>query len=84
MLTDTQVQVLGAVNDHCEVHGQLVLDLAQPMPDLLADLGLPTDELLTAVADLHELGLIVGMTTAEFAYPTHISGLTAKGRQELP
>lgn len=84
MLTDAQVQVLGAVNDHCEVHGQLVLDEAQPMPDLLGDLGLPDAELLTAVADLHELGLIVGVLIAERSYPILVTGLTARGRQELP
>jgi hypothetical protein len=37
-----------------------------------------------AVADLHEFGLIVGVTVEEFDYPVLVSGLTARGRQEPP
>jgi len=39
---------------------------------------------LQATADLHELTLIVGVSTAEFAHPVVVLGLTARGRQELP
>jgi hypothetical protein len=81
MLTDTQVQVLSAINDHCEIQRPMKLD---PLPDLLADLELPNGEVYQAVADLHELGLIVGVTGEEFDYPVLVSGLTARGRQELP
>ena len=81
MLTDTQVQVLSAINDQCEIQRPMKLD---PLPDLLADLELPNGEVYQAVADLHELGLIVGVTVEEFDYPVLVSGLTARGRQELP
>lgn len=65
MLTDAQVQVLAAVNDHCEVHGRLYLDTSKALPDLLADLGLPDAEVYQSVGDLHELGLINGVPVAE-------------------
>lgn len=84
MLTNTQVQVLSAINDYCEIHERLDLDSSRPIPDLLADLELPDLELYLAVADLHELGLISGLTIAERPYPIAVMGLTALGRQELP
>lgn len=85
MLSDTQVQVLGAVNDHCEIHGELRLDhQTKPLPELLADLGMPDGEVYQAVADLQELGLLRGTTVAEIDYPVIVSGLTARGRAELP
>ncbi len=84
MLTDAQVQVLAAVNDHCEIHERLELDQSEPLPDMLADNGLPDAEIFTAVSDLHQLGLIQAVTVAELNYPVLVTGLTAKGRQELP
>ncbi len=85
MLTDTQVQVLAAVNDHCESLGRmLIAPNVDPLPDLLLDLGLPTEELLTALTDLQELGLIIGVAVPEIRHPFLVDGLTAKGRQELP
>jgi hypothetical protein len=84
VLTDTQVQVLTAINDHVESVGQMPLSESQPLPDLLADLGLTDDEVYMAVADLHELGLIEGSTAAEAAYPVLVTRSTARGRQELP
>jgi RIO-like serine/threonine protein kinase len=83
MLTDTQVQVLSAVNDHCEIHGRMNVG-GVPMPDLLADLGMPDAEVYTALSDLHELGLIKGVMAAESDYPIIVMGLSARGRQELP
>lgn len=85
MLTDTQVQVLSAVNDYCESLGTMELDHEKgPMPDLLADLELPDAELYTALSDLHELGLIKAERAWQRDYPVLIFGLTAQGRQELP
>lgn len=85
MLTDAQTAVLEAINDHCEIHGQMKLDhLTTPLPDLLADLQRPDAEVYRAVADLYELGLIKGVEMAERDYPIIVLGLTAKGRQELP
>ena len=55
-----------------------------PLPDLLSDLELPDDEVYQAVADLMELGLIFGTPVAELPYPVLVTGLTARGRQELP
>lgn len=83
MLTDTQVQVLSTVNDHCEINGDWAVKPGE-MPPLLAELGLPTDELLTALRDLHSLGLIEGEEVAEADYPALVCGLTTKGRRELP
>lgn len=84
MLTDTQVQVLAAVNDHCESIGTLFLDQNKPLPDLLQDLKLAGTEVYTAMGDLQELGLIRGTEVAELNYPVRVDGLTARGRQELP
>lgn len=85
VLTDTQVQVLAAINDHCESLGVMELDHDQrPLPDLLLDLRLPEDEVYGAVSDLYELGRIRGVSVAERPYPVRVDGLTAKGRQELP
>lgn len=85
MLTVTQRQVLRAINDHCEIHGTLLLDrTSRPLPDLLANLGLPGAEVYTAVADLYELGLINGVMAGGAPYPVRIDGLTTMGRQELP
>lgn len=85
MLTDTQVRVLSAINDFCEIHGRMDLSTGdEPLPDLLADLELPDAEVYQAIADLHELGLISGVPVAEVAYPVVVLGLTARGRQELP
>lgn len=84
MLTDTPVQVLAAINDYCELLGSMELDHEQrPLPDLLADLRLPDDEVYIAVSDLYELGLIRGVSVAERPYPVRVDGLTAKGRQRL-
>jgi hypothetical protein len=77
------VQVLTAVNDQCDVHGAFDVDVAA-LPDLLRDLGLPDAELLTALADLHELGLIEGIAVAECRHPIRVTRVTARGRQELP
>lgn len=84
MLTDAQVAVLEAVNDYCEINGQWQPNREAPLPDLLADLERPDDEIYTALADLYELGLIEGADVAEFRYPILVTGLTANGRQELP
>lgn len=84
MLTEAHLDVLLAVNDHCETWGRLRLDPSQPLPDLLRDLARPDTEVLTAVADLYELRLITGTRAAEFDYPVEVYGLTAHGRQELP
>lgn len=85
MLTDTQVQVLAATNDHCEVHRRMNVGSGQaPLPDLLADLLLPDQEIYQALADLHELGLIKGTTAWGAKHPIIVLGLTAHGRQELP
>ena len=85
MLTDTQVQVLAAVNDHCEALGPMTVAPAErPLPDLLTDLELPTAEVLQALTDLHEVGMFVAVTVAELRHPIIIDRLTAKGRQELP
>jgi len=83
MLTDTQVQVLGAVNDHCEIHGAWTVKPVE-LPPLLAELDLPTGELLTALRELAALGLIEGVPVAEAGYPVVVCGLTGEGRQELP
>ncbi len=85
MLTDTQVQVLTAVNDHCEIHSRLDIDPEnEPLPATLTDLQMPTDEVLQALADLQELRLINGIEVAERPHPVVVMGLTARGRQELP
>ena len=85
LLTDTQVQVLAAINDHCEALGELGLDhVAEPLPALLAGLELIDQEVYTAVKDLFALGLIEGVEIAERDYPVKVLGLTALGRQELP
>lgn len=84
MLTDTQVQVLAAINDHCEIYNKVLLGPGDPLPNLLADLDIPDDEVYTAVADLHELGLINGVKSFGPAHPIRVDGLTARGRQELP
>lgn len=84
MLTDAQTDVLVALNDLCEIHGRVDLDTNEPLPDALADLDRPDTEVLLAVADLHELDLITGVSTAECAHPIVVLGLTARGRQELP
>lgn len=84
MLTETQVDVLTAVNDHLEVHGRMTLSPTEPLPGLLVDLELPDAEIYQAVGDLHELGLIEGATAAEIRYPVLVTRVTARGRQELP
>ncbi len=85
MVTHTQRQVLSAINDYCQIHGHMDLDHnTTPLPDLLADLQLPDDQVYEAVGDLHELELIFGADSAEHAYPVRVMGLTAKGRQQLP
>lgn len=84
MLTDTQVQVLAAVNDHLEIHGRMEVEVEKGLAPLLADLGLPTGEVLQALGDLHELDCIEGVMVAEFDYPVLITRVTAKGRRELP
>jgi len=84
MLTDAQTDVLVALNDLSEIHGRVDLDPNEPLPSVLADLGRPDAEVLQATADLHELTLIVGVSTAECAHPIVVLGLTARGRQELP
>jgi hypothetical protein len=84
VLTDTQVQVLAAINGHLEIYEGLPLAREQPLPEPLADLGLSDDELYQAAADLHELGLIEGVTVAEINHPVLVTRVTARGRQELP
>ena len=85
MLTEGQLDTLIAINDHCDIHGELRLDHeASGLPDLLADLGRPDDEVYQAVADLHDLGLIDGTLVDQRSYPVLVTGLTARGHQELP
>jgi len=48
--------VLTAVNDHLDIHGRMSLSPTEPIPELLADLPFPDQEILQAVGDLHELG----------------------------
>lgn len=84
MVTFAQGRVLSAINDYCEIHGPLDLDHnTRPLPDLLADLQMPDDQVCQAVGDMYELELITRVGAAEFAYPVSVMGLTAKGRQEL-
>jgi len=81
MLTDTQVQVLAATNDHCEVHGRMNVGTGEaPLPDLLADLEMPEQEVRQALADLHELGLIKGTPAFAARHPIIVTGLRATGQ----
>ena len=84
MLADTQTDVLIAINDLCEIHGRVNLGPDQALPSALEDLERPCGEVLQALADLHELGLIRAVEVAELDYPPVVLGLTARGRQELP
>jgi hypothetical protein len=84
MLTDPQTDVLIAINDLWEIHGRINLDPAEALPSALVDLERPRGEVLQAVADLHELGLIRAVEVAELDYPPVVLGVTARGRQELP
>lgn len=86
MLTDTQVQILAATNDYLEINpAQLEVGMAgETLPDLITDLELPTGEVLQALSDLHELGLIEGVPVAEADHPVIVTRVTASGRQELP
>jgi hypothetical protein len=58
------------------------LDHSGSLPDVLAALQMPEDQVYQAVGDLFELELITG-DVAEFAYPVRVMGLTATGRHEL-
>jgi hypothetical protein len=84
LLTETQERVLVAINDHLEIHQELQLGPDTPLPDLLRDLELPDAEVYQAIGDLYELQFIEGVDVAEFAYPTLVTRVTARGRQELP
>ncbi len=85
MLTETQLGVLVALNDLCELEDKVLLDHESgPPPDRLRDLGCPDTQIYKAVADLHQLGLIDGVTVAQRNYPSRIQGLTAYGRQAIP
>ncbi len=50
MLTEAQLDTLIALNDYCELHGRLLLgDTDGALPDILADLERPDDEVYQAV-----------------------------------
>jgi hypothetical protein len=84
MVTHAQARVLSAISDYSEIHGPMDLDhTTSPLPDLLAELQMPDEQVYQAVGDLYDLELITGVVVAEFAYPVRVLGLTAKGRQEL-
>jgi hypothetical protein len=86
VLTDVQVQVLVATNDYLEINpGRMEVGMeGEGLPVLLTDLELPTAELVQALSDLDELGLIEGVSVAEATHPIIVNGVTARGRQELP
>lgn len=86
MLTELQRDVLVALNDLCELRDEDVLldHESMPLPDRLRDLNRVDAEVYQTVGDLHELGLIEGITVDQRPYPVRILRVTARGRQYLP
>lgn len=84
-MTDTQAQVLIAVNDYLDIHEGWVYSQEVPLHEQLPLEDTLTDqEVGTALADLRELGLIEGIMAANWRFPIRITRLTARGRQALP
>jgi hypothetical protein len=76
---------LAATNDHCEVHGRMNVGTGEaPLPDLLADLEMPEQEVWQALADLHELGLIKGTTSYNAKHPNLVLASLPPGGRNCP
>lgn len=81
MLSETEMQVLLAVAEQCRSEGAVSLRPNRPLPDRLADLHLPDAENRRVIANLVGLGIVRGVATASGRIV--VSGLTARGREEL-
>jgi hypothetical protein len=53
------------------------------MPDLLADLGVPEQEVWQVLGELQELGMIELVTAAGGKHPIVVLGVTRRGRRAL-
>jgi hypothetical protein len=86
-MTETNRKVLAAINQYFREGDKHRLDVgakgSEPLPAVLADLGLQEGDVYLALEDLYELGYIDGITAAQASHPVVITKVTATGRQVL-